>query len=107
MERRNLHLGFTREEAHRAFDKGYNNKAVKVRWKYLCELLNWEYRPNKRNGRSREEHLEFLRDLKVLRRQKVLPRIKELTSKGISIRRISTMIGVSEKAIRMWLKQSH
>ncbi len=35
MERYNLHIGFTREEAHSAFRKGYNPKAVRVRWKYF------------------------------------------------------------------------
>jgi len=101
MERRNLHLGFTREEAHRAFDKGYNNKAVKVRWKYLCELLNWEYRPNKRNGRSRQEHLKIARQVRALyqkaRKEEKEEHIKRLLAKGYKKSEIAEMLGITRQ----------
>ena len=39
MSDKNLHLGFTIDEAYKAFCKGYKQKYVKATWKYLCELL--------------------------------------------------------------------
>ncbi len=101
MERYNLHIGFTREreEAHRAFEKGYNPKAVRVRWKYLCELLGWEYRPNKRNGRKREEHLKLARQFKELYAKscwrELEEHIKRLLEQGYSKRKIAEMVGIS------------
>jgi hypothetical protein len=109
MERFNLHLGFTREEAHRAFDKGYNQKAVKVRWKYLCELLGWKYRPNKRNGRSRKEHLaymNYIRQAKAkFRRKEVMPIVWVMLEDGLSIRQISSMLGIPKSTLSRWIKQ--
>lgn len=101
IERYNLHIGFTREEAHRAFEKGYNPKAVRVRWKYLCELLGWEYRPNKRNGRTREEHLKIARQVRTLY-QKVKKEEKEeyikcLLSKGYTKSEIAKLLGMSRR----------
>jgi len=103
MERYNLHIGFTREEAHRAFEKGYNPKAVRVRWKYLCELLGWEYRPNKRNGRKREEHLKLARQIKELyaksRWMELEEHIKRLLEQGYSKRKIAEMVGISHDTL--------
>jgi hypothetical protein len=109
MERYNLHIGFTREEAHRAFEKGYNPKAVRVRWKYLCELLGWEYRPNKRNGRKREEHLaymNYIRQAKAkFRRKEVMPIVWMMLEDGLSIRQISSMLGIPKSTLSRWIKQ--
>ena len=110
MERYNLHIGFTREEAHRAFEKGYNPKAVTVRWKYLCELLGWEYRTNKRNGRKRKEHLAYvnaIRSAKVnYEKSQLLPKVLELHNKGISLRKISDILGIPTPTLVRWIKNS-
>jgi len=103
MERYNLHIGFTREEAHRAFRKGYNPKAVRVRWKFICDLLDWEYRPNKRNGRSRKEHLKIARQIKELycrsRWEELEEHIKRLLDLGYSKRKIAKMVGISHDTL--------
>ena len=108
MERYNLHIGFTREEAHRAFEKGYNPKAVRVRWKYLCELLGWEYRPNKRNGRTRKEHIaymNFIRQAKAkYRRKEIMPIVWRMLEDGLSIRQISSMLGIPKSTLSRWIK---
>ena len=105
---RNLHIGFTMEEAYNAFHKGYNPKYVRASWKYLCGLLGWEYRPNKRNGRSREEHLEVMNAFRLvrkeLRKKKYLPQILELKRKGLSLRQISKLLGIPHQTISGWLK---
>ncbi len=97
MERYNLHIGFTREEAHRAFEKGYNPKAVRVRWKYLCELLGWEYRPNKRNGRTREEHLRYVRKIRQIYKEEKEEHIKRLIVRGYTKSEIAEMLGMSRR----------
>jgi hypothetical protein len=97
MERYNLHIGFTREEAHRAFEKGYNPKAVRVRWKYLCELLGWEYRPNKRNGRTREEHLKYLQKIRQVQKEEKEEHIKRLLARGYTKTEIAEMLGMSRR----------
>ncbi|MEO2064994.1 MAG: helix-turn-helix domain-containing protein [Desulfurobacteriaceae bacterium] len=109
MERYNLHIGFTREEAHSAFRKGYNPKAVRVRWKFICDLLDWEYKPNKRNGRSREEHIAYVSAIRsaktYYRREQLLPKVLELHSKGISLRKIAEILGVSASTLVRWLRE--
>ena len=109
MERYNLHIGFTREEAHRAFEKGYNPKAVRVRWKYLCELLGWEYRPNKRNGRKREEHIKLMNRIRLARYQSRWEELEEhisrLISQGYSKQEIANMVGISR--VTLWRRFSH
>jgi len=101
MERYNMHIGFTREEAHRAFEKGYNPKAVRVRWKYLCELLGWEYKPNKRNGRKREEHLKIARQVRALyqrlKKEEKEKHIKRLLSEGYTKAQIAELLGMSRR----------
>ena len=47
MMRKNLHIGFSIDEAYEAFDKGYQQKYVRAGWKFLSELLGFEYRPIK------------------------------------------------------------
>jgi hypothetical protein len=109
MERYNLHIGFTREEAHRAFEKGYNPKAVTVTWKYLSGLLGWEYRPNKRNGRTREEHCAYMNYIKSakakFRRKEVMPMVWLMLEDGLSIRQISSMLGIPRSTLSRWIKQ--
>ena len=106
---RNLHIGFSIEEAYEAFHKGYKPDYVRASWKYLCELLGWEYRPNKRNGRKREEHLEIMNILRLarkeLKRRKYLTQILELKQKGLSQRQISRLLGIPQRTIRDWLKK--
>ena len=105
---RNLHIGFTIEEAYSAFHKGYSPKYVRASWKYLCGLLGWEYKPNKRNGRSREEHLEVMNAFRLvrkeLRKKKYLSQILELKRKGLSLRQISKLLGIPHQTISDWLK---
>ena len=106
---RNLHIGFSIEEAYEAFHKGYKSDYVRASWKYLCELLGWEYRPNKRNGRKREEHLEIMNTLRLarkeLKRRKYLTQILELKQKGLSQRQISRLLGIPQRTISDWLKK--
>lgn len=97
MERYNLHIGFTREEAHKAFEKGYNPKAITVRWKYLCELLGWEYRPNKRNGRTREEHLRYLQKIRQVQKEEKEEHIRRLLSMGYTKSKIAELLGMSRR----------
>jgi len=105
---RNLHIGFSIDEAYEAFHKGYRPDYVRASWKYLCELLGWEYRPNKRNGRKRKEHLKYataVNSLKAnIRRNEFLPQILDLHSRGISLRRISQIVGIPRQTIERWLK---
>ena len=100
---RNLHIGFTIEEAYSAFHKGYNPKYVRASWKYLCGLLGWEYRPNKRNGRSREEHLKLARQIKELyarsRWEEIEEHIKRLLEQGYSKRKIAEMVGIHHSTL--------
>jgi len=103
MMRRNLHIGFRIEEAYEAFQKGYQPKYVRASWKYLCELLGWEYRPNKRNGRKREEHLKIARQIKELyaksRWEELEEHIKRLLEQGYSKRKIAEMVGISHDTL--------
>ena len=95
---RNLHIGFTIEEAYSAFHKGYQPKYVRASWKYLCGLLGWEYRPNKRNGRSREEHIKLMNRIRLARYQskweELEEHIKRLKEQGYSKRKIAEMVGI-------------
>jgi len=94
----NSHIGFSLKEAFEAFEKGYNQKAIRVRWKYLCDLLGWEYKPNKRNGRKREEHLKLARKIKAIRCQsrweEQEEHIKRLLEQGYSKRKIAELVGI-------------
>jgi hypothetical protein len=107
MEEKNLHFGFSLAEALKAFEKGYNTKAITVSWKYLCQLLEWEYKPNKRNGRKREEHLELARGIKELKlrkqREEKLKKVLELKQKGLSLRQISKLLNIPYRTLISWL----
>ncbi|SMO83985.1 hypothetical protein SAMN06269117_1432 [Balnearium lithotrophicum] len=98
---RNLHIGFDIQEAYEAFHKGYNPKYVRASWKYLCSLFGWEYRPNKRNGRTREEHLRLARKIRSIyaeeRKKEKEEHIKRLISKGYSKSEIAEMLGISRR----------
>ena len=97
MMRRNLHIGFRIEEAYEAFQKGYQPKYVRASWKYLCELLGWEYRPNKRNGRTREEHLKYLRRIRQVQKEEKEEHIRRLLSMGYTKSEIAEMLGMSRR----------
>ncbi len=97
MESYNLHIGFTREEAHSAFRKGYNPKAVRVRWKFICDLLDWEYKPNKRNGRTRKEHLRYVQKIRQIYKEEKEEHIKRLIAKGFSKSEIAKMLGITRQ----------
>ena len=98
---RNLHIGFTIDEAYRAFHKGYDYKYVRASWKYLCGLFGWEYRPNKRNGRTREEHLKIARQIRTLyqkvKKEEKEEHIKRLLSKGYTKSEIAKLLGMSRR----------
>ena len=106
---KNLHIGFKIEEAYKAFEKGYNPKAIKAKWKYLCELLGWEYRPNKRNGRKREEHIKLMNRIRLARYQSRWEELEEhisrLISQGYSKQEIANMVGISR--VTLWRRFSH
>ena len=97
MSDRNLHLGFTIDEAYKAFHKGYKQKYVKATWKYLCELLGWEYRANKRRGKSREEHLQCLRKIRQIQKEQKAEKIKHLLEQGYSKTEIAEILGMSRR----------
>jgi hypothetical protein len=107
---RNLHIGFSIEEAYEAFHKGYKPDYVRASWKYLCELLGWEYRPNKRNGRKRKEHLAYVSAIRSAKanyeKNQLLPKVLELHNRGVSLRRISKIVGVSTDTLVRWIKSS-
>jgi hypothetical protein len=98
MKRFRLNEGFTLEEAYKAFEKGYNPKAIRVRWKYLCELLGWEYIPRKRNGRTREEHIRLMNRIRLARCQsrweELEEHIRRLRDLGYPKRKIAEMVGI-------------
>jgi len=98
---RNLHIGFSIEEAYEAFHKGYKPDYVRASWKYLSELLGWEYRPNKRNGRKREEHLKIARQIRALyqkaRKEEKEEHIKRLLAMGYTKSKIAEMLGMSRR----------
>jgi len=106
---RNLHIGFSIEEAYEAFHKGYKPDYVRASWKYLCELLGWEYRPNKRNGRKRKEHCAYMNYIKSakakFRRKEVMPMVWVMLEDGLSIRQISSMLGIPKSTLSRWIKQ--
>jgi len=109
MMRRNLHIGFPIEEAYEAFHKGYQPKYVRASWKYLTELLGWEYRPNKRNGRTREEHCLYMNYIKSakakFRRREIMPIVWAMLEEGLSIRKISSMLGIPRSTLSRWIKE--
>jgi len=100
---RNLHIGFTIEEAYEAFHKGYQPKYVRASWKYLSGLLGWEYRPNKRNGRTRKEHLKLMNRIRLARYQsrweELEEHIKRLLELGYSKRKIAEMVGIHHSTL--------
>ena len=106
---RNLHIGFSIDEAYEAFHKGYKPEYVRASWKYLSELLGWEYRPNKRNGRKREEHCAYMNYIKSakakFRRKEVMPMVWLMLEDGLSIRQISSMLGIPKSTLSRWIKQ--
>jgi hypothetical protein len=106
---RNLHIGFSIDEAYEAFHKGYKPDYVRASWRYLCGLLGWEYRPNKRNGRKREEHCAYMNCIKSakakFRRKEVMPMVWVMLEEGFSIRQISSMLGIPKSTLSRWIKQ--
>ena len=100
---RNLHIGFSIEEAYEAFHKGYKPDYVRASWKYLCELLGWEYRPNKRNGRKREDHIKLMNKIRLARCQsrweELEEHIKRLIEQGYTKIEIAEMVGVSRRTL--------
>ncbi len=98
MELLDLTKDFPKEEALKAFHSGYTPKAVRVRWKVLCEeFLNWEYRPNKRNGRTREEHLKYLQKIRRVQKEEKEEHIRRLLSMGYTKSEIAEMLGMSRR----------
>jgi hypothetical protein len=95
MSDRNLHLGFTMDEAYKAFLKGYKARYVKASWNYLCDLLAWEYRPNKRNKRTRQEHLWYLQKIRKIQKEEKELQIKRLLELGYSKTQIAEILGMS------------
>ena len=100
---RNLHIGFPIEEAYEAFHKGYQPKYVRASWRYLSELLGWEYIPRKRNGRKREEHLKIARQIRELylrsKWEEMEEHIKRLRDLGYSKRKIAEMVGIHHSTL--------
>jgi len=94
---RNLHIGFSIEEAYEAFHKGYKPDYVRASWKYLSELLGWEYRPNKRNGRKREEHLRYLQKIRQIQKEEKEEHIKRLLARGYTKSEIAEMLGMTRR----------
>jgi len=80
-----------------------------VTWKYLCELLGWEYVPKKRNYRSKKEHCRYIRAIKKAktesRKDELMPKIKKLRAEGLSLRKIAREVGVSKDTVARWLKE--
>jgi len=109
MMRKNLHIGFSIDEAYEAFDKGYQQKYVRAGWKFLSELLGFEYRPNKRNGRTRKEHVKFMNRIRLVRCQsrweELEEHIKRLIDKGYKKSEIAEMVGISR--ITLWRRFKH
>ena len=97
MIRCNLHIGFTIEEAYSAFHKGYQAKYVRASWKYLSELLGWEYKTNKRNGRSREEHLKYLQKIRQIQKEEKEEHIKRLLAKGYTKSEVAEILGITRQ----------
>jgi len=101
MMRRNLHIGFDIKEAYEAFHKGYKPDYVRARWKYLCELLGWEYVPRKRNGRKREEHLKIARQIRALyqkaKKEEKEEHIKRLLARGYTKSEIAEILGITRQ----------
>ena len=62
-----------------------------------------EYRPNKRNGRTREEHLKIARQIKALylksRWEELEEHIKRLLDLGFSKRAIADMVGIHHSTL--------
>ena len=94
---RNLHIGFSIDEAYEAFHKGYKPEYVRASWKYLSELLGWEYRPNKRNGRKREEHLRYLQKIRQVQKEEKEEHIKRLLARGYTKSEIAEILGMSRR----------
>ena len=94
---RNLHIGFSIEEAYEAFHKGYKPDYVRASWKYLCELLGWEYRPNKRNGRKRKEHLRYLQRIRQVQKEEKEEHIRRLLAKGYTKSEIAEILGMTRR----------
>ena len=97
MSDRNLHLGFTMDEAYKAFLKGYKARYVKASWKHLCDLLAWDYRPNKRNKRTRQEHLWYLQKIRKIQKEEKELQIKRLLELGYSKTQIAEILGMSRR----------
>jgi hypothetical protein len=100
---RNLHIGFPIEEAYEAFHKGYQPKYVRASWRYLSELLGWEYIPRKRNGRKREEHLKIARQIRELylrsKWEEMEEHIKRLLQKGLTKKEIAELVGIGRTTL--------
>lgn len=108
MARYGMEKGFPLKEAYEAFEKGYNPRAVTVTWRYLCSLLGWEYRSNKRYGRSLVEHCKYMNAMKKakaeFRKSELLPKVAQLRAEGRSLREIAQEVGVSKDTVARWLK---
>jgi hypothetical protein len=100
---RNLHIGFGIDEAYEAFHKGYKPDYVRASWKYLSELLGWEYRPNKRNGRKRKEHIKLMNRIRLARYQsrweELEEHIRRLIEQGYTKRQIAEMVGIHHSTL--------
>ena len=98
---RNLNTGFTIDEAYKAFHKGYKQQYVRATWKYLTELLGWEYRPNRRNRRTRDQHLKLARRIRSIyqeeKRQRIEKQIKTLLQKGYTKSKIAQELGMTRR----------
>jgi len=63
----------------------------------LSELLGWEYRPNKRNGRKREDHLCYLQKIRQIQKEEKEEHIKRLLARGYTKSEIAKMLGITRQ----------
>lgn len=48
--------------------KMYNEKAMKTPRESLERWIGWEYKPIRRNGRTREQHIKYMNGIKILKK---------------------------------------
>jgi hypothetical protein len=96
------HIKIKEQEVEKAL-KGYNNKAVTVRWQTMS---NWTGIQSevKRNYLPRELHLEKCNAIRKINSKAKQQKAVELYNKGYTQKHIANILKVSDRQVRKYLK---
>jgi len=85
--------------------KSQHYNALVQRLPYRKKQLSKHFKRISNNEDNKQKHIEKLKELKIKRVKKYMPKIKKLLNEGVSVKEIEKEIGFSDSTIYNWLNE--